>query len=387
MRIGINTLFLVPGDVGGTEVYLRQTLKEMLTIAAEINFVLFCSRDNHELLSSDLLGLQNVEFILLPLKAAHRPWRILAEQLLLPGYVRKAKVDVLWSPGYTAPIRCCCPQAVTIHDLQYKTHPADLSFLERHTLDFLVSSACRVCASVIAVSEFSKQEIVRHGFAREEKVFAILEGVDSGLSAPVNLEIANSVTSLTSSPYILCVAHSYPHKNIHLLIEAFGQLTETIPHHLVVVGKARRGEARVEKSLAALSSRERVHRLSNLEIADLRAVYHGAALFVLPSEYEGFGLPILEAMLSRVPVITTNKASLPEVGGSHAVYVKECSSSAFARAIEESLGMDGQERQEKLDNAFLWASSFTWKKSASRTLEVLIALTDTVRNGDSVDSL
>ncbi len=372
MRIGINTLFLVPGDVGGTEVYLRQNLVEMVAVSPENTFVLFTTRDNEGVFRSDLKNISNIEYIQLPFKAGNRPVRIVAEQLLLPRYVRKNCIDVLWSPGYTAPIRCSCPQVVTIHDLQYKTHPDDLRFLERNALDFLVSSACRVCDAVIAVSEFSKKEILKFDFAPEEKVFAILEGVDPVFA--VVSKTPNPVQTYTSNPYILCVAHTYPHKNVHVLIEAFGEIAEKIPHDLILVGKARRGEERVQQTLDGLDCRERVYRLDHLDFSELIAVYQGADVFVLPSEYEGFGLPVLEAMLSGTPVITNRMASLPEVGGASAVYAEESNSRAFAYAIQDVLSWDTIQRQEKQQEALSWASSFSWQKSAVQTLRVLTDL-------------
>ena len=381
MRIGINTLFLVPGDVGGTEIYLRQNLREMVSASSDTDFVLFTTRDNEDVFRADLQEHQNIEYIQLPFRAGNRPLRILAEQLLLPGYIRRSKVDVLWSAGYTAPIRCSCPQAVTIHDLQYKTHPDDLSFLERHTLDFLVSSACRVCDSIIAVSEFSKQEILKVGFAPEEKLFAILEGVDPVFAAVS--EVKNPVAEYTSNPYILCVAHTYPHKNVHILIDAYTKLAGEIPHDLILVGKARRGEERVQLSLQRSNCSHRIHRLSNLEFSELTTVYQMADLFVLPSEYEGFGLPVLEAMLAGTPVVANKKASLPEVGGEHAVYLKSGSSDDLSRKIVEVIHWDDVCRENNIQKAKEWALAFTWKKSAFQTLQVL---TDMAK-GESGDSL
>ena len=375
MRIGINTLFLVPGDVGGTEIYLRQNLKEMVTASPSIDFVLFTTRDNEDVFRSDLHSSGNVEYVQLPFKAANRPVRILAEQFLLSKYVRKSSVDVLWSPGYTAPLRCSCPQAVTIHDLQYKTHPDDLSFLERKTLDFLVTSSCRVCDAVIAVSEFSKKEIIKYDFATEEKVFTVPEGVDSALATPPAPGTVNPVAQFTSNPYILCVAHTYPHKNVHILIDAFARIVHDVPHHFVLIGKARRGEDRVQQSLDVLQCKDRVHRLSNLEFSQLAQVYQEADLFVLPSEYEGFGLPISEAMLAGIPVITSSKASLPEVGGIHAAYVHESTPESFANAIMDVLFMAKERREKNVENARTWAASFSWQKSASNTLRVLENIT------------
>ena len=381
MRIGINTLFLVPGDVGGTEIYLRENLKIMVSENREETFILFTSRDNEECLRQDLTGFSNVEFIQLPFRAAVRFARILFEQILLPWLIRRRKVDVLWSPGYTAPLFCSCPQAVTIHDLQYKTHPDDVSFLERVTLDFLVKNACRKCDKIIAVSQFSKNELLRFNFATDRKVAAILEGVDSTFGEPPRSVTPWFKEFPQGTPYILCVAHSYPHKQVHLLVEAFALVTDKIPHHLVLVGKPRRGEQRLQKSLDRLRNDSKVHRISQLQYSQLQALYQNADIFVLPSVYEGFGLPVLEAMLAGVPVIASNKASLPEVGGVHALYVQKNRPEEFARNMLEVVSWSQSVRREKIQNAFAWASSFTWTKSAERTLQVLAELVQINRQG------
>ena len=370
MRIGINTLFLVPGDVGGTEIYLRRNLLAMVVDNPQDVFVLFTTVDNQGLFRDELTAFTNVEYVGLPFRAASRPLRVICEQLLLPWYAWKNKVAVLWSPGYTAPALCSCPQVVTVHDLQYKSHPDDLSFLERITLDALVRIACHQCEAVIAVSEFSKEEILRYGFAAEEKVHALPEGVEPDFAHPVTEEEAVQLP-VEGNPYILCVAHTYPHKQVHLLIEAFSRLAGEIPHHLVLVGRPRRGEGRVEESLAACPARDRVNRLASLEYTELRSLYQQADVFVLPSEYEGFGLPVLEALLAGVPVVTTNKASLPEVGGDCAVYVQQSCPQDFAEAIAYVLGKTAHERAEMIDKGRAWAQGFTWKKSAARILQVL----------------
>ena len=106
MRIGVNTLFLVPGDVGGTEVYLRNTLSAMASLDSSESLVLFTNRENDRLLRADLAAYPQVEFHQLPCRAAVRPLRILAEQFLLPFAAQRQNVDVLWSPGYTAPAVC-----------------------------------------------------------------------------------------------------------------------------------------------------------------------------------------------------------------------------------------------------------------------------------------
>ena len=371
MRIGVNTLFLVPGDVGGTEVYLRENLREMIPVSLHDHYVLFTTRDNDKSLRQDFERFSNAEFVRLPFKAAVRPLRIIAEQTLLPWQVWRNKIDVLWSPGYTAPLFCSCSQTVTIHDLQYKTHPEDLSFLERITLDFLVRNGCRKSDSLIVVSHFSKSEIVRYDFAPGNKIHVVHEGVDPAFGEPIHADVSRAVDIPPETPYILCVAHTYPHKNVHVLVQAFARLSEKIPHHLVLAGKARRGEARVQESLESVSDRQRVHRVDSISYAQLKAIYQGADLFVLPSEYEGFGLPVLEALLAGIPCITTRKASLSEVGGDCAVYIEENTPGVLAEKIRNVCDLSVEERAHMITRGKEWARDFSWKQSADKTLEVL----------------
>jgi len=374
MRIGINTLFLVPGDVGGTEVYLRETLKAMAALAADDTLVLFTNRENDSLLRADLAAFPQTEFQQIPCRAAKRPLRILAEQTLLPFAARTARADVLWSPGYTAPAVCFSPQAVTVCDLQYKSHPEDMRWLERITLDTLVRTACRRCQAVLTISEFSRQEVIKYGFASPDKVHATLLGVKQDFARnqlPFG-EVEQIVRKLcVRRPFLLCVAHSYPHKNIDKLVDAFALLHEEIPHQLVLVGKGRRGEEAVRNSLLQITQPERVLRLSGLSEDELRTLYQAADMFVLPSTYEGFGLPVIEALLAGLPVVTVRAASLPEVGGEAALYVDQPKPELLAAKIKEVLRLSAAEHARRAEQGKAWADAFTWERTAAQTLRIL----------------
>jgi glycosyltransferase involved in cell wall biosynthesis len=374
MRIGINTLFLVPGDVGGTEVYLRETLAAMAALIGNDRLVLFTNQENDQVLRADLAAFPQVEFHQLSCKAAVRPLRILAEQFLLPFVARKVCIDVLWSPGYTAPAVCFAPQAVTVHDLQYKAYPEDMGWLERTALDVLVQTACRRCQAVLTVSEFSRHEVLRYDFAQAEKVHAVLLGVKNDfaqnrLAEDKAKEILRRLD--VHRPFLLCVAHSYPHKNIDKLIEAFALLQNEIPHQLVLVGKGRRGEEAVRNSLLKITKPERVLRLQGLSEQELRTLYQLAEIFVLPSTYEGFGLPVIEALQVGLPVVTVQAASLPEVGGEAAFYLPGPEPKLLAEKISQVLLLSEQERKHCAEQGQKWASTFTWERTAAQTLQVL----------------
>jgi glycosyltransferase involved in cell wall biosynthesis len=380
MRIGVNTLFMVPGDVGGTEVYLRNTLVAIAETVPEHTLVLFTNYENDVLLRNDLASHSLVEFHKVHCHAANRPARILSEQVLLPFSVKKQGVDVLWSPGYTAPAYCHVPQAVTICDLQYKSFPEDMSPLECKTLDILVQTACKRCQAIITISEFSRQEVIRFGFAGAEKVHAVPLGVrddfaDSGADATVTGGDDPVLNRLgVQKPYILCVAHAYPHKHIEKLVSAYALLEEQVSHQLVLVGKARRGEGAIQESLAGLRDAGRVVRFSGLSAGDLQTLYRQADIFVLPSAYEGFGLPVVEAMMAGVPVVTTRMASLPEVGGDCALYVDAPDPQLLADQILNVQAFSRAERRAWVIRARRRAHSFTWAKTAEQTVAVLQAI-------------
>lgn len=375
MRLGVNTLFMVPGDVGGTETYLRETLKAAVTRYVDVEFILFTNNENDHLFKHLFSEKKNVYFECLNFNASYRPARIILEQTKLPVAARKRNIDVLWSPGYTAPFFAPCPQVVTICDLQYKTHPEDLSRIERITLDFLVKGACRRCEAVVTISEFSKQEVIDYQMAPPEKVHPVLLGVDPSFGESESKEKRNKELEdylPFDTPYILCVAHTYPHKKVDALVWGFAEIMDSIPHNLVLVGRKRRGEPEVINACAAIPDKHRLIRFDQgLEYRVLQKLYRSADMFVLPSAYEGFGLPVLEAMMSGVPVITTGSASLKEVAGQSAFILDEISSTQIAENIAKVAALPDYRRTEIIEKARMWAQSFTWQKSASQLYEVI----------------
>ncbi|PIE59593.1 MAG: hypothetical protein CSA32_03345 [Desulfobulbus propionicus] len=374
MRLGVNTLFMVPGDVGGTETYVRKSLLTAVERFTEVDYVLFTNNENDALFQEMFAGKANVSCDCLNFNAANRPLRIILEQIRLPLAARKYDLDILWSPGYTAPFLSFCPQVVTVCDLQYRRYPEDMSWLARNTLNFLVQGACRRCDKVLAISEFSRQEIVRCKFARKEKVHTVLLGADKAFGHEHSSKEIRSLLAGQMSddePYILCVAHTYPHKMVHLLVEGFADVMDQIPHRLILVGKERRGEGAVARAVGQLSDKSRYIRFKNgVPYAALLALFQHADMFVLPSAYEGFGLPVIEAMLAGTPVITTQEASLAEVAGGKAFYMNAVCKNEVARNLLQVYKLSTTKRKEHIAQARAWAETFTWQRSVETMFEV-----------------
>jgi glycosyltransferase involved in cell wall biosynthesis len=380
MRIGVNTLFLIPGEVGGTETYLREVLLAMAKSFADIEWVLFTNRENDDYFRRIFGEFPRFAFHPLPLRAMNRYARIIREQIDLPFRVASIRADLLWSPGYTAPFFSPCPQAVTIPDMQYRRYPEDLTFLARMVTDILVRIAARRCKCIIAISEFSRGEILKFTRVRKESVEVTYLAADPAFARPISGDIRRHRLKgllISEKPYILCIANTYPHKNVHTLIDAFGRILEKIPHQLVLVGNPRLGERRVREALSKISDTSRIQRLTKVDDEDLIALYQGADLFVFPSLYEGFGLPVLEAMMSGIPVLTTRCGSIPEVGGDKVSYFDPTGSSDLSQQILQMVAWEGNHRKQWVTEAQRRAGRFSWNLTAEKTVECFKKVNDT----------
>jgi glycosyltransferase involved in cell wall biosynthesis len=373
LKVGVNTLFMIPGEVGGSETYLRETLHAIAANHPGIALVLFTNRENDASLREELSSFGQIEFAMLDFKAANRYMRIVREHLELPHAARKANIDLLWSPGYTAPFWAPCPQVVSILDMQYKSHPEDLSLVARLTTDALVKMAAARCRRIIAISDFTKTEIVKYTSAEPARIDVTHLGVDDCFAKALpasKLAMARHRLAGGDGSYILCVSNTYPHKNIDAAVRVFGTLASEIPHRFVLVGQPRLGEPQVAAAWKGLDDQSRAIRHTRLSGSDLIALYQGANIFLFPSRYEGFGLPVLEAMMSGTPVVASPAASIPEVGGQDIVYADPESPRALADAVRAVLAWSPEHRRERVESAKRWASQFNWRSTAERTIKV-----------------
>jgi glycosyltransferase involved in cell wall biosynthesis len=365
MRVGINALYMLPGRVGGTETYLRGLLYGLSRVDSENEYVLFTNRENHGALHVPADGFRKV---LCDVAAERKVLRIAFEQAILPWYVKRYGIEVLHSPGYVLPLGARCAHAVTIHDMQYAYYPGNFERARLLYWKHFVPLSARKSAVVITVSSSSRDDIVNLLGVPEEKVVVTYEASKFSMNG-FGLAMPDETVLMKhglGEGYILSVASLLPHKNLDRLIEAFSLLAHRTESRLVLVGI--KGSA-LHAVRGAIRGRAlgRVHLMGHVSDAELSALYRNAGAFVLPSLFEGFGIPLLEAMSLGCPVAASHRTAIPEiVGGAGALFDPE-DPEAIAGAIQRILSDKGV-RDDYIKKGFERAGKFSWDKMAVETV-------------------
>ena len=365
MRVGINLLYLIPGHVGGTETYAEGLLEGLARVSKDDEFIIFVNR---EAATWPLPDKPNFEKVVCPISARNRAFRYLFEQARLPKMAQRRGVDVLHSLGYVAPIVSRCASVVTVHDLNFRAFGSQMQIARKVALELFVRQSILRASRVIAVSEFVRQEILAVFHLESHRVSVTHEAVGSRYRSRIARERADAVLSQYGlvRPYIIAFSSQSPNKNIQGLMDAFSLVKNChhLPHQLVLVGYPPR-TVRVPPKLSAGSY------LFTGYVADhvLKGLLQEAELLVFPSFYEGFGLPVLEAMAVGVPVVCSSKASLPEVAGEAAVFFDPWSVSDMAEKIRR-VAMDAATRADLVEKGFRNLDRFSWERTAAETVDV-----------------
>ncbi|SNS23694.1 Glycosyltransferase involved in cell wall bisynthesis [Granulicella rosea] len=238
--------------------------------------------------------------------------------------------DLLWIPHYNAPLYHRGRMVVTIHDIAPIALPALLdSELKRRYARLLIERAAAQASALLTVSEFTAGELVAKLGVERCKITVTHPGLDAGWPTQ-----AEPHREADGCPYLLFVGNVKPNKNLTRLLEAFAQVAGRLPHRIVIAGRVHglgTGDAAVLRQAANMG--DRVRFAGEVSDAELIQLYAGAAALVLPSVYEGFGLPLLEAMQLDCPVLVSNAGSLPEVAGDAALYFDPHDASSLAQSL------------------------------------------------------
>src|SRR5271165_39297 len=343
-RIGVNALYLIPGGVGGTEIYLRSLLSALAKIDSTNEYWIFTNRETGRDLVPDQ---SNFHWKPQPVRAAIRLWRLLWEQTGLPLAARH--LDVLFNPGFTAPACCPCPSVTVFHDLQYKRFPQYFRWFDLPFWNLFLWLAVKRSRNLIAVSEATRQDLRRY---YDADAVVVHHGVD-----PMFRTIADA---RSPKDYILCVSTLHPHKNLERLLRVYSS-TPKLPH-LVIAGMKGFAAKQIEQ-LAG----DHVRITGWIPRQELYELFRGARAFVYPSSFEGFGIPVLEAMAAGIPVACSDIPPLREIAGDTVIYFDPNDNVSMSGALRQVV-----EDSSRVEAARARAADFTWEKCARETLAVLV---------------
>jgi glycosyltransferase involved in cell wall biosynthesis len=361
MHVGFNLVFMVPGETGGMEVAARALIPALRDAAPGARFTAFVNR---EAAGEDL----GVDRVVVPVDATRRVEWVRGEQQLLPGLARRAGCDLVHSLGSTAPAHGRFARVTTIHDLNYLVVPDAHFGLRGLGMRLLVPLAARTAHRVIADSASTRRDLV----GRLNVPAAKIDVVPLGLGRPATAtpttdgELRRRL-ELGQRAVVLSLSAKRPHKNLRGLLDALARIPSERRPVLVLPGYPTPHEAELREHASALGLDQDVRFVGWTSAEDVEGLFALSAAFAFPSFYEGFGLPVLEAMARGVPVACSDRASLPEVAGEAALLFDPADPASIAEALERLL-RDAAEADRFRVAGRERAAAFTWERSAGLTL-------------------
>jgi glycosyltransferase involved in cell wall biosynthesis len=331
LRVAVNLMWCVPGDVGGTEQHAVRQLVGLCHVRPEVELTLIGSSTFFEAHGARFPG---VAAVVAPDTGRSRSRRVLSEHTWLRS--QTAGFDLVHHPGGTTPRGAHRPYVLTIHDLQYLTYPEYFSAVKRRYLDAMIAPSARGAAMIGVPSAYVRTSVLEHLGVPAERVHVVPHGFEPDLGAAVTPEDElRARLSLGSGKVIVYPAMTAPHKNHRFLLEVLEHHWSDPDLRLVLIGGTGLAEAEIVGLLAAAapSLRDRVVRPGRVSDADRNGLLAMAEALVFPSRYEGFGAPVIEAMMLGTPVVCSDATCLPDIVGDAAV-VLPLEHEAWASALD-----------------------------------------------------
>lgn len=364
-RIGLNLLFLNPKLVGGSTKYGINLLRELSLIDKRNTYYVYINME-----SIDLMPELGPNFVLRVLNFEYSNvfLRYFWEQIILPFYVFKDKIDLLHSLGYVMPLMTTTKSIVSILDINYRGHSNSMSLVKRLMLGFMVNLSALFAKRIITISEFSKSQITKYINVNPNNVIVtLLSGSDDLQSgAKVNAKLIFEKYEIDTD-YIIAFSSPSLHKNIERLIEAVSSiLNNDLNLKLLLVGHQDKS-GNIKNIIINHHISDKVVFTGFVPDEDINPLLTHARVFVFPSLYEGFGIPLLDAQAAGVPVVSSNAGSLPEVGGSDVMYFNPYDINEMEQSISNVL-YDNLLAKFIVKKGLKNRSQFNWNKTAQNTL-------------------
>lgn len=374
MRIGITT-FGCDSGTSGISQYTIRLIEHMSRIVRDDSIEVLVYEDEQDIFVPPDIDVD----VFYAGKSLRSPVKdIIWHQFTLPRICRERKYDVLFLPAANrrAPLSLSCPSVGTVHDLSWRHVPDKYDRLRLFYLNHLLPIAMRRLSHVIAVSASSKKDMCTYTRVSPDNISVVHNGIDHDVFFPLNKEDAkkNAQERLgIDTPFILYISRlEHPGKNHVRLIQAYEELKHAagIPHSLVLVGSDYRGAKEIHARAKASPFAENIIFTNYVPNNKLPVLYTAADVFIFPSLYEGFGLPVLEAMACGTPVACARTSSLPEIVGNAAITFDPLRISEITTALR-TLTTDKDEWLLRRQEGFAQAGAFSWERTAEATLSLV----------------
>ena len=372
MRIAVNTRLLLSEKLEGIGWFTHESFRRIVKAHPEHQFIFLFDRP----FDKRFVYEKNVEAVTVHPPTRHPLLYRIWFEYTLPRALRKTKADVFISPDGFLSMRANIPQLAVMHDLNFEHYPEDLppaySRYYRRWFPLFAKKAARL----VTVSNFSKEDIATRYRVPKDRIDVVYNGIGdvfTPLSEKEKLATRDRFTK--GLPYLVCVGAMHRRKNLANTLAAFDRLAADRPDvRLLIIGERMFKDARMERAWNAMKHQNHVVFAGRLGQADLRLALGGSEALVYVSYFEGFGIPVAEAMACGVPVIAANATSLPEVAGEAAIYCDPFNIEDITRCMRVMVDDDAL-RQRLITAGKARARSYTWDRTAQGVWESIEKMT------------
>lgn len=369
MRIAVNTRFLLPTKMEGFGWYTYEVTKRIVENHPEHDFIFFFDRKYDERF---VFG-SNVTPVVLNPPARHPILFRIWFNYSVKRALKKYKADVFFSPDGFLSLKTNVPQIGVIHDINFEHHPEDIPTSARNYLKKYFPKFARKATHLLTVSEYSKQDICATYSIDESKVTVAWNGASDAFQ-PISDNHKEEVRTryAQGKKYIAFVGALHPRKNVKRLIEAYSSILQTNPqfdYELMIVGETLWKRSGYDLNVDE-QTKAHIHFTGHLSLGELARVVAGASVFAFVPYFEGFGIPLVEAMRCGTPILSGNRTSLPEVAGDAALYCDPFNVDDIAEKLSEICSNEAL-REELSQKGLVRSKLFSWDQSADIAWKVI----------------
>jgi glycosyltransferase involved in cell wall biosynthesis len=369
MKIAINCRLLLKNKLEGIGWYTFEIIKRIAKNHPEHDFYFLFDRPFHP----DFVFSKNVQPIVLSPQARHPFLWYLWFEFSVSRFLKKNNMDLFFSPDGYLSLNTNVKTLLTIHDLNFEHFPEQLPFLTRKYYQYFTPKFCKKANAIITVSQQSKKDIVKQYGIEKSKISAIYNGANKMYKPLEEIEKLKVKEKYTDgSDFFYFVGSLHPRKNIINLMKGFNQFCEQTKSDvkLLVIGEPMWKHEYTKQVFEQLQYKDRILFLGRKEIEELAKIAASAIALSFVPHFEGFGIPLAEAMFCHTPIITSNTSCLPEIAGNTAIYANPNDVKSIANAMEE-IYSNKEKRNELIANCKIRKTAFSWDKAASEVWEIL----------------